>query len=104
MAGSQVLKSWYIGLFQLPLLPERVLSDPGSAHHMLGSAGMTREMLQTYHRKIVAYGALRGERQLYRPLTHAPPRVLAHRTELPTPQGWTTGHTPRAQPGPPPSP
>ncbi|HEY9566368.1 MAG TPA: alpha/beta fold hydrolase [Nocardioides sp.] len=93
MAGSQVLKSWYIGLFQLPLLPERVLSDPGSAHHMLGSAGMTREMLQTYHREIVEYGALRGGLQWYRALPHAHPRVLGNRIAVPTTMVWSDGDT-----------
>ncbi len=91
MAGSQVVKSWYIGLFQVPGLPERLLSDPGRAHHMLASTGMTREMLQTYHQEIVEYGALRGGLQWYRALPYASPRVTRSRIKVPTTMVWSDG-------------
>src|SRR3546814_19464360 len=94
MAGSQVLKSWYIGLFHLPLLPERVLSDPGSAHHLLGSSGMTRETLPTYHHEIVEYGAMRGGLQWYRHLPPAHPSVPCTRHSIPSPAVWC--HAPPA--------
>jgi pimeloyl-ACP methyl ester carboxylesterase len=42
LAGPQLLRSWYIGLFQLPGLPERLLRARGGAvtRRLLGGTGM----------------------------------------------------------------
>lgn len=91
MLGSQLLKSWYIVMFGLPFLPERVLSNPGSAHRMLRSTGMSEAMLSTYHREIVEYGALRGGLNWYRALPYAHPQMTQGRIQVPTTMVWSDG-------------
>jgi pimeloyl-ACP methyl ester carboxylesterase len=64
--AEQARRSWYMGLFQLPLLPERQLSSERFVHRFLGRSGMTGEMLTTYRREIVADGALTTALNWYR--------------------------------------
>lgn len=42
LAGTQLLRSWYMGLFQLPVLPERLLRVRGgaAARRLLGGTGL----------------------------------------------------------------
>lgn len=89
MLGSQALRSWYFGFFQLPWLPERLLSSPDGARRMFGSSGMSEEMLETYRRDIVDYGALRGALHWYRALPFASHRVLRGQVTVPTTQVWS---------------
>ncbi|MDT0203017.1 alpha/beta fold hydrolase [Nocardioides sp. AE5] len=89
MLGRQALMSWYIGAFQVPGLPERVLSDPGRAGQALRGMGMTPEMVATFHGDIVEYGALRGGLGWYRALPLSHPRVLKGRVEVPTTMVWS---------------
>lgn len=90
MLGSQVLKSWYMGAFQLPVLPERLLSDPSRGGAALGRAGMTREMTETFQRDIVEYGALTPALNWYRALPLTPPReARGHRITVPTTMVWS---------------
>jgi pimeloyl-ACP methyl ester carboxylesterase len=61
--------SYYIALFQLPFLPEWLLSRRGGlGDWLLRNSGMSEEMLETYHREIVDDGALRGALGWYRAL------------------------------------
>jgi pimeloyl-ACP methyl ester carboxylesterase len=67
--STQALKSYYMVLFQLPFLPEWLLSRRGGlGDWLLRNGGMTREMVETYHREIVDDGALRGSLAWYRAL------------------------------------
>ncbi|WP_067436290.1 alpha/beta fold hydrolase [Nocardioides jensenii] len=91
MVGTQVLRSWYMGFFQLPWLPERVLADPAGARRALGRTGMTREMVETFGSDIVEYGALRGSLNWYRALPFTHPRVLRGRVAAPTTLVWSDG-------------
>lgn len=91
MLGTQALRSWYMAAFQLPWLPERLLSTPQGARRMFGAAGMTRDMVETYHRDIVEYGALRGGLNWYRALPFAHPRVMRGRVRVPTTLVWSDG-------------
>lgn len=64
--AEQARRSWYMGLFQLPLLPERLLSSERFVRRFLGRSGMTAEMLATYRREIVEDGALTTALNWYR--------------------------------------
>ncbi len=70
VTSSQALKSYYMALFQLPVLPERMLAS-GRADKVLRGAGMTREMVEQFHTEIVDYGALRGGLGYYRSIVQA---------------------------------
>jgi pimeloyl-ACP methyl ester carboxylesterase len=67
--SRQALLSYYIALFQLPFLPEWLLSRrDGLGDWLLRNSGMSEDMLETYHREIVDDGALRGALAWYRAL------------------------------------
>ena len=88
--AEQARRSWYMGLFQLPLLPERLLSSDRFVRRFLGRSGMTAEMLATYRREIVADGALTTALNWYRaiPLS-AKDEVPA--VAVPTTLVWSDG-------------
>lgn len=89
MLGSQVLRSWYMGFFQLPWVPERVLSSPASARRALGASGMRRDELATFRRDIVEYGALAGGLGWYRGLPFSHPGAAQAKVQVPTLQVWS---------------
>jgi pimeloyl-ACP methyl ester carboxylesterase len=63
--AEQLRRSWYMLLFMLPLLPDRVLASPRGLG-ALRAGGMTREMVATYRREVVEDGALPGALGWYR--------------------------------------
>ena len=89
--SRQALLSYYMALFQLPFLPEWLLSRRGGlGDWLLRNSGMTDEMLETYHREIVDDGALRGALAWYRALpvsTGSIPGSVA----VPTALVWSDG-------------
>jgi len=74
---DQARRSWYMGLFQLPYLPERLLSGERFPRRFLAGTGMNEEMLATYRAEIVEAGALTGGLAWYRAIP------LALRDEIP---------------------
>jgi pimeloyl-ACP methyl ester carboxylesterase len=91
MPRGQALDSWYMALFNLPWLPERLLSDPRTADLLLRRAGMTREMVAGYHRDIVEGGALRGGLGWYRALPLSNSRLFGVHVQVPTTYLWSDG-------------
>lgn len=90
-SSTQPLKSSYILLFQLPFLPEWMLSRPGGfGERMLRGAGMTRSMVETFRDEIVADGALRGGLGYYRSMFLSPGR-LGRKVTVPTTYVWSSG-------------
>lgn len=93
VSSSQLLKSYYMLLFQLPAVPERILSTPGGfGERMLRAAGMDRGMIETFRREIVADGALRGGLGYYRSI----PRSVGdfgRTVSVPTTYVWSDGDT-----------
>lgn len=88
LTSSQVLKSYYMALFQLPVLPERVLAS-GRADAALRKGGMSREMVERFHTEIVDYGALRGGLGYYRSIFRASPGQLGKKISVPTTYVWS---------------
>ncbi len=86
--SNQALKSYYMGLFQLPVLPELMLRS-GLATTFLRRAGMTREMVEAYRTDIVEYGALSGGIGWYRGLPFVPPNELGGKITVPTTHVWS---------------
>lgn len=99
LSSSQLLKSYYMFLFQIPFLPERMLSRPGGfGEKMLRAAGMDRDMIHTFRREIVADGALRGGLGYYRSM-FATPGELKHQITVPTTYVWSDGDAALARRG-----
>ncbi|MDV8000152.1 alpha/beta fold hydrolase [Rhodococcus sp. IEGM 1408] len=89
-ASDQLLRSWYIGFFQLPWLPERVLTSRGTrAERALTGMGMTAEMVERFRREMVADGAVPGGLGWYRALPFASPGDATARVRVPTTFVWS---------------
>ncbi len=87
---EQLLRSWYMFFFQLPLLPEAAFR---ANNFRLGTASLinssrprtfTEEDLQQYRNAWSQPGAVRGMMHWYRALFRHPPRVPKARLNVPT--------------------
>lgn len=90
--SSQAAKSWYMGFFQLPLVPE-LLSRfvPRFFRRTLAQMGMTEDNLATFERDIVQYGALSGGLGWYRALPLNPMWQARTKVTVPTTFVWSNG-------------
>ena len=90
VASDQLLRSWYIGFFQLPWLPEKVLTSSGRRpERALAGMGMTRPMIERFRREMVADGAIPGGLGWYRALPFASPKGSTARILVPTTFVWS---------------
>ncbi len=94
MRHGQLGRSSYMAFFQLPWLPERMLSERGGrGDDMLLRGGFTPESLERYHREVVDTGALRTALHWYRALPLAARSLLATagstRIRVPTTYVWS---------------
>jgi pimeloyl-ACP methyl ester carboxylesterase len=98
-SSSQALKSYYVLLFQLPFLPEWLLSRKnGPGEKLLRAAGMTRPMIEAFRTEIVAAGALKGGLGYYRSMALAP-GAFSRRVSVPTTYIWSDGDAALARRG-----
>ncbi|MBS4751791.1 alpha/beta fold hydrolase [Nocardioides sp. zg-ZUI104] len=91
--SPQLLRSWYMGFFQLPVLPELLGAHTGRVEAMLASAGMTEGDLARYRREVVEDGALPTALNWYRALPLTDPRSARARVRVPTTMVWSDGDT-----------
>ena len=90
VVSDQLLRSWYIGFFQLPWLPEKVLTSSGRRpERALAGMGMTRPMIERFRREMVADGAIPGGLGWYRALPFASPKGSTARILVPTTFVWS---------------
>ncbi len=70
VTSDQALRSWYMGLFQLPVLPERLLlaGDGAALRRMLLTSGLPPELSEHYVRRMQEPGALSAALAWYRAL------------------------------------
>ncbi len=86
--GDQLRRSWYMALFQLPVLPERLLRT-SRAEGMLRAGGMDDAMIDRYRREVVADGALRGGLGWYRGIPFTSRRLSRLPVTVPTTYVWS---------------
>jgi pimeloyl-ACP methyl ester carboxylesterase len=92
LRSTQGLKSYYMALFQLPIVTEWMMSRRGGlGARLLRNAGMSREMVDTYFADIVDDGALRGGLGWYRSLPISLRGDYLRRVSVPTTLVWSTG-------------
>jgi len=70
VTSDQALRSWYMALFQLPVLPERLLlaGDGAALRRMLLASGLSPEQSEHYLRRMQEPGALATALAWYRAL------------------------------------
>lgn len=88
LRSPQGLKSWYMFMFQLPVVPERLATTP-PLQRWMRAGGMTDADLERFQRDIVDAGALRTAINWYRgaPLTR-PSTGAGRRSRVPTTLVW----------------
>jgi pimeloyl-ACP methyl ester carboxylesterase len=90
--SRQALRSWYMGLFQLPFLPELSAAVVGGPFDQaLRRGGMTDDDVERFRTEIVEYGALPGALGWYRAMPLGDPRSSAQRVQVPTTLVWSDG-------------
>ncbi|MGC5248853.1 alpha/beta fold hydrolase [Gordonia sp. DT219] len=89
MPRGQLLRSWYLGLFQIPRLPEWLLSKGVTSPRapQIGPPGFT-DHLRT---EIVEYGALTGGLNWYRALKYGDRGLMNRKVTVPTTYIWSDG-------------
>lgn len=88
MPRGQALKSWYMVAFQLPGLPERLLTNDRFAPRFLGGyAGMTAAMLDEFATEFDR-DRLRGGLGWYRALLLEDPREMFRKARVPSTLVW----------------
>jgi pimeloyl-ACP methyl ester carboxylesterase len=95
VTSPQLLRSGYIGLFQLPLVPEALLLARGGAvlRTTLRRSGLGAEHAEAYVRRLREPGALRASLGWYRALPLAGRSGDVGPIEVPTTYVWSTGDT-----------
>lgn len=97
----QGLHSWYMGLFQLPIVVEQLARwEGGPVDQGLRRTGMTREEVARFRTEIVEYGALPHALGWYRALPLGPRgNGFGRRVRVPTTLVWSTGDSAIVRPG-----
>ena len=89
LTSEQARRSYYLAIFQIPVLPERMLGKAGSrAQQNLRDIGMSEEHLDQFRREIVGDGALRGGINWYRSMPLITPKDLG-RVSVPATFVWS---------------
>lgn len=89
--SSQALRSWYMVFFQIPWLPERLLTmRSGVGERMQAKLGMTPAMVEQFRTGIVDDGALPGGVNWYRGLPLTSPSFVGP-VSVPTTVVWSDG-------------
>lgn len=92
VSSDQLARSYYMGLFQLPVLPERLLSArPQLLDRVLAGTGMSAEAIGRVRREIVDTGALPGALNWYRAIPLLGQRAISAPVRVPVTHVWSTG-------------
>ena len=92
VTSDQGLRSYYMGLFQLPLLPERLLLAGGGEplRRMLRSGGLSHDTANHYVARMREPGALSAALGWYRAIPFGA-RDAVGKVRVPTLHVWSTG-------------
>jgi pimeloyl-ACP methyl ester carboxylesterase len=92
VTSDQALRSYYVGLFQLPVLPERILlaGDGAALRAMLRRGGLPDDVVEHYVARMREPGALSAALNWYRALPWDRSEPVG-RVRVPTLHIWSTG-------------
>jgi pimeloyl-ACP methyl ester carboxylesterase len=86
--SGQALKSWYMGFFQLPFVPER-LGSSDRFGTWLRKGGMTRDDVARFKREVVDDGAFPYALNWYRAVPLSSPGSTRSKVRVPTTLVWS---------------
>lgn len=93
LTRDQARRSWYVGFFNLPRVPERAAARGDFDRHLL-AGGMTEDEVAAVRRDVVETGALPGGLGWYRAIPVAlpiAPRLWRQRVGVPVTHVWSDG-------------
>ncbi|MCU1499507.1 MAG: putative hydrolase or acyltransferase of alpha/beta superfamily [Acidimicrobiales bacterium] len=95
MLGTQLLRSWYMGFFQLPVVPEALLLARGGAvlANVLERSGLPPERAAVYVARQRQPGALSASLGWYRGVLTGSAAGADRPIAVPTTYAWSTGDT-----------
>ncbi|MFJ8914460.1 alpha/beta fold hydrolase [Amycolatopsis sp. NPDC102389] len=94
LTSDQLLRSYYMLLFQIPWLPELAIRRrPRVLERTLAGTGMTPAQIGQVREDIVDGGALTGGLNWYRAMLLQQPAALRARVTVPTTHVWSDGDT-----------
>ncbi|WP_312856009.1 alpha/beta fold hydrolase [Nocardioides stalactiti] len=98
LRSDQALRSWYVLVFQLPLLPE-LIAKHGTARFERGlrNSGMSKDDAARFRAEIVDDGAFPTSLGCYRAVPLTDPRAVRVRIAAPTTMVWSTNEVPLAR-------
>lgn len=91
LTSAQLARSWYVALFQIPALPERLLGrrrGPMGLEAILRRSGLDPAHVEEYGRALSSPGALTAALNWYRALPFQRPTSVAARVGVPTRLVW----------------
>ncbi len=89
LTSDQALRSFYMGLFQVPWLPEMLIRrNRGLLARALSSTGMPSAQIEAVHEEIVQTGALTGALNWYRAMLLDNPLEVMRKVAVPTTHVW----------------
>lgn len=92
LSSAQLLRSWYMGFFQLPFVPEALATRaPFAFDKALELNGMTAEQIAAVHSNVIDTGAFGYAVNWYRALPFADPQFLRTQVTVPTAHVWGEG-------------
>lgn len=89
LTSSQLWKSWYMAVFQLPVLPEHAVSATGFGRRALLSSGMTEAQADRDLAAMRERSRIRGALNWYRAIPFTTPKSAAMPVTVPTLYVWS---------------
>lgn len=84
-SSKQLLKSYYIGLFQLPIIPEFLFNNmPQIGEHLLKNSGMTDQQLADFRQEMLFEKRLTPSLNWYRGIPFSSSKSLFSKIKVPT--------------------
>ena len=88
-SSKQLLKSYYIGLFQLPMIPELLFEKvPKLGEALLKDSGMTEQQLADFNHEMIQEKRLSSSLNWYRGLPFSSNKLLLKKVKVPTLYIW----------------
>jgi pimeloyl-ACP methyl ester carboxylesterase len=91
MPRGQLLDSWYMAMFNIPKLPELLMTNRRIAARFMRGFGMPSDALEDYWRDFGDGEALRGGLGWYRAMPFMNRKILGIKVRVPTTYVWSDG-------------